>query len=185
KDKNRPFQLLSGQMASEYFPVSFSQLGAKIISDHFDDLEKQIAGVRVKSFPLNHPGGCNGYIFEKDGRKIVYATDNEIETEATDTLRKIPQALIESARGADLLIADAQYDDAEYAKKKGWGHSSCLSVTDWAIRAGAKNLAIFHHDPEITDKDVDVKIQSCIQRTARLGGKLAVFAAREGMELKF
>ena len=86
---------------------------------------------------------------------------------------------------ADLLIADAQYDDAEYAKKKGWGHSSCFSVTDWAIRANVKNLAIFHHDPEITDKNVDAKIQTCTQRAAREGGKLTVFAAREGVELKF
>jgi hypothetical protein len=48
-----------------------------------------------------------------------------------------------------------------------------------------KNLAIFHHDPEIADKNVDLKIQTCAQRAARLGGRLAVFAAREGVELKF
>jgi phosphoribosyl 1,2-cyclic phosphodiesterase len=194
ENENRPCDLLSGQMNSEYFPVSFSELGAKIIPDHFVNSEKEIGGVRVKSFPLNHPGGCNGFIFEKDGRKIVYATDNEIEIqpgekfpdlENESPLRKIPEALIKAARGADLLIADAQYDDAEYSKKKGWGHSSCFSVTDWAIQANAKNLAVFHHDPEITDKNLDAKIQTCAQRAARLGGKLTVFAAREGVELKF
>jgi len=185
ENENRPYRFLSGQMGSENFPVSFSELGAKIIPDHFVNSEKQIGGVTVKCFPLNHPGGCNGFIFEKNGRKIVYATDNEIETEPVENLRKIPEALIKAANGADLLIADAQYDDAEYAKKKGWGHSSCFSVTDWAIQAQVKNLAIFHHDPEIADKNVDAKIQSCVQRAARLGGKLTVFAAREGVELKF
>jgi phosphoribosyl 1,2-cyclic phosphodiesterase len=192
--ENRPHRLLSGQMGSEHFPVSFSELGAKIIPDNFVNSEKQIGGVTVKSFPLNHHGGCNGFVFEKDGRKIVYATDNEIEAQPGETfpdlennslLRKIPEALVNAAMDADLLIADAQYDEAEYAKKKGWGHSSCFSVTDWAIRSNVKNLAIFHHDPEITDKNVDAKIQTCAQRAARLGGRLAVFAAREGVELKF
>jgi phosphoribosyl 1,2-cyclic phosphodiesterase len=194
ENENHPHRLLSGQMNSEYFPVSFSELGAKIIPDNFVNSEKQIGGVTVKSFPLNHHGGCNGFVFEKDGRKIVYATDNEIEAQPGETfpdlennslLRKIPEALVNAAMDADLLIADAQYDDAEYAKKKGWGHSSCFSVTDWAIRSNVKNLTIFHHDPEITDKNVDLKIQTCAQRAARLGGRLAVFAAREGVELKF
>ncbi|HEY1663789.1 MAG TPA: MBL fold metallo-hydrolase [Verrucomicrobiae bacterium] len=194
RGENRPYELLSGQMSSEYFPVSFSQLGAKIIPDHFNDSKSTIGGVNVSSFPLNHPGGCNGYLFEKDGRKIVYATDNEIVPQAGETfpdldnqapLRTIPRALIDVARGADLLIADAQYDDREYAIKKGWGHSSSFSVTDWAIQAEVKNLAIFHHDPEIADREVDLKIQNCVQRAARLGGHLCIFAAREGVELKF
>lgn len=194
RDENRPYQLLSGQMSSEYFPVSFSQLGAKIIPDNFEDSKITIGGVRVSSFPLNHPGGCNGYLFEKDGRKIVYATDNEIVPQSGDIfpdpenkgpMRKIPGALVAVAHGADLLIADAQYDDREYAAKKGWGHSSSFSVTDWAVQSGVKNLAIFHHDPEITDKDIDLKIQNCQQRAARLGGQLGIFAAREGVELKF
>jgi phosphoribosyl 1,2-cyclic phosphodiesterase len=194
KDENRPYQLLSGQMSSEYFPVSFSRLGAKIIPDHFDNSRATIDGVSVSRFPLNHPGGCHGYLFEKGGRKIVYATDNEIVPQADDIfpdlddkgpLRQVPKALIEVAQGADLLIADAQYDDREYASKKGWGHSSSFSVTDWAVQAGVKNLAIFHHDPEITDKDVDLKIQNCIQRASRLKGQLSIFAARESVELKF
>jgi phosphoribosyl 1,2-cyclic phosphodiesterase len=192
--QNRPFRLLSGQMSSEYFPISFQELGAEIILDYFVHSAIEVGGVRVRHFPLQHPGGCIGYIFEKNGRKIVYATDNEIEIHPDDKfpdlenkspLRKIPEAFIEAVRGADLLIADAQYDDAEYAKKKGWGHSNCFTVTDWAIRANVKNLAIFHHDPEITDKNVDAKIQTCAQRAARLGGRLSVFAAREGVELKF
>lgn len=193
-DVNRPFRLLSGQMNSEHFPVSFGELGANILPDHFENSRKQIGGVNVKTFPLNHPGGCVGYVFEKGGRKIIYATDNELpiqpgeifpDRQDTGPLRKIPEALTDIAHGADLLITDAQYDDPEYARKKGWGHASCFSVTDWAIQAKVKQLALFHHDPEITDQEVDAKIQTCVRRAARLGGKLTIFAAREGVELKF
>jgi phosphoribosyl 1,2-cyclic phosphodiesterase len=188
------YQLLSGQMSSEYFPVSFRDLGANIIADELPDGEKVINGVTVRHFPLNHPGGCVGYIFEKDGKKIVYATDNEIVLQPGDKfpdltndgpLRSAPADLLKAVEGADLLIADAQYDDEEYATKIGWGHSTCLSVTDLAIQANVKNLALFHHDPECQDTQIDGKIEACCERVARHQAQLAVFAAREGMELKF
>ena len=168
-------------MTSEYFPVTFRDLGAQIVSDSFLDRAKKIGEVTVRSFPLNHPGGCCGYIVEAEDCKIVYATDNELtvpagqefpgrETEAP--LRSPPAELLEAARGADLLITDAQYDEAQYAAKRGWGHSSCFSVTDWAIASNAAALALFHHDPESSDTEVDVRVNQCAQRAARHGLRL-------------
>ena len=193
-DENSPYQLLSGQMSSDYFPVSFKDLGASIVDDHLDGGQKKIDGVLVRSFPLNHPGGCVGYCFEKDGRKIVYATDAELEIEPGDTfpdpenkgpLRRFAKGLVQVAQGADLLIFDAQYDDKEYAAKKKWGHSSCYSATDFAIQAKVKCVALFHHDPESTDAAIDGKVESCRQRAAAHGAKLAICAAREGVEFKY
>lgn len=193
-DVNSPYQLLSGQMSSDYFPVSFKDLGAKIIDDHLDHEQKQIDGVLVRSFQLNHPGGCLGYCFEKEGRKIVYATDNELQVHSGDVfpdpdnsgpLRKAPAALVELAQGADLVILDSQYDDKEYATKRNWGHSSYYSATDFAIQAKAKSLALFHHDPENTDRQVDEKVELCRNRAANHGANLIIMAAREGVELKF
>jgi phosphoribosyl 1,2-cyclic phosphodiesterase len=181
-------------MSSDYFPVSFRDLGASVIPDFLENGRKEVGGVTVRSLPLNHPGGCHGYIFEKNGCKIVYATDNELEIQPGEAfpdfnnegqLRQMPEALIEAIRGADLLIADAQYDEKEYSTKRGWGHSCCYSVTDLGIRAEVKNLALFHHDPESTDEAIDVKIQTCMRRAEKFGGKLTIFAAREGVEMKF
>jgi phosphoribosyl 1,2-cyclic phosphodiesterase len=191
---NRACGVLSGQMNEEFFPVSFKELGARIVADHLHDGRRMIGGVEVSSFPLNHPGGCFGYSFVKDGRKIVYATDNELEIQPgelfpdlknTGPLRHMPKALLQAVEGADLLILDAQYDEQEYVTKKKWGHSSCFSATDLAIQAGVKNLALFHHDPECTDRAVDDKVESCRQRAARFGSPLSIRAAREGVELKF
>lgn len=188
------WRLLSGQMSADYFPVSFQDLGSNIVSDHLDNGQKTIGGVRVQSFPLNHPGGACGYCLQKGARKIVYATDNEFEpgprdvfpdADNTGPLRGAPAAMLEIARGADILIIDSQYNDQEYAAKRGWGHSSCFSVTDFAIHAQARTLALFHHDPECTDQQVDENVHACRQRAARLGGKLTICAAREGVEFKF
>jgi phosphoribosyl 1,2-cyclic phosphodiesterase len=175
-------RLLSGQMSSDYFPVSFGELGARIVADDLAGGEKTIAGVRVRSFPLNHPGGCSGYIFEKDGVKIVYATDNELLS--TPACEKAAP-LIEAARDATLLITDAQYDDAQYEHHRGWGHSSCSAATDLALQADVQRLALFHHDPESSDRELDARVAACSKRATLQGSSLIIFAAREGVELKF
>ncbi len=191
---NLTYRLLSGQMSSNYFPVSFKELGTSVVADHLNDGEKDIGGVRVRSFPLNHTGECLGYSFEKAGRKIVYATDNELEIQPGDIfpdlhdtgpMRPAPKDLIAACLDADLLITDAQYDEREYATRRKWGHSCCFSVTDLAIQAKVKHLVLFHHDPESTDKAIDEMVHSCRKRAARLGAKLTISAAREGVEFKF
>jgi phosphoribosyl 1,2-cyclic phosphodiesterase len=193
KDHN-PYHLLSGQMSSAYFPVSLRDVGSRVVADYLDDGNKDIHGVLVRAFALNHPGGCLGYCLSKDGTKIVYATDHELEIQPGDVfpdlddsgpLRQMPEELVEVAREADLLIMDSQYDDKGYAARKSWGHSSCFSATDLAIRANVKHLALFHHDPEDTDRDVDQKVLACQQRATRHGSRMAISAAREGVELKF
>ncbi len=187
---DRFYQLLSGQMKSDYFPIGFGALRAEIIADHLDEGRKEIGDILVESLPLNHPGGCLGYAFSQHNKKIVYATDNEIDAEPDrpeagrpPKLRTVKPALIEFIRGADLLIADGQYTDAEYASKKGWGHTSCLTAVDLAVQSNVKQLAIFHHDPTHADSMVDDIIESCRARVKNLGSALIVFAAREGMEL--
>ena len=187
-------KLLCGQAGSEYFPGSFRSVGNEIAFDYLRGDDSEINGVHVRHVRLNHPGGCTGFIFEKDGKKIVYAPDNELEIAADEKfpdpmnegeLRRAPPALLAAVSEADLLILDGQYDDQQYAGKKGWGHSSCFSAVDLSIRAKAKNLAIFHHDPESNDPDIDAKIQSCYSRAEKHKSDLTIFAAREGVELKF
>jgi phosphoribosyl 1,2-cyclic phosphodiesterase len=185
KGDERFYKLVSGQMQSDYFPVDFHSLRAEIIADHLDQGRKLIEGVEVDTIELNHPGGCLGYRFDGEGRRIVYASDNELAAEPVpgDGIRDIPEDLITFARDADLLIADAQYMDAEYAGRKGWGHSSCLAAVDWAVRARVKRLALFHHDPNRPDRQVEVMVEACQARVKQLGSALQVLAAAEGEKL--
>jgi phosphoribosyl 1,2-cyclic phosphodiesterase len=193
-DDDTPYRLLSGQMSPTFFPVSSHDVAATIVADHLHQGKKLVDGVLVRAFPLNHPGGCIGYCFSKNSRKIVYATDNELEIQNGDLfpdlndtgpLRQAPEQLVAVARDADLLIIDAQYDEKGYSNRQKWGHSSCFSVTDLALRAKVRNLALFHHDPEDTDRAIDEKVLACRRRAARLGGHLVICAAREGVEMKF
>ena len=127
-------------------------------------------GAHVTARWLHHPQGCLGFRFETSAGIVVYATDNEPGNP------KLDESLLELAAGADIFINDAQFTPEQLATtRKGWGHSSWLEGVKIAKEAGVKNLVLFHHDPDSTDKAVDV-----ILRDAR--GKFAnVWAAAEGM----
>ena len=193
KGDRKMYDLLSGQMESAYFPVDFADLGGTIISKDFEKDVAQIDGVKVRIFRQFHPGGSLGFSFEHRGRKVVYATDNEIDQtllnkddadKKPDLLRKPPEDLLAFVKDADLLIADGQYTDEEYPKKVGWGHPRATTVVDLAIQAGVRQLALYHHDPMHSDREVDALIDLCNARAERHKAQLVVFGAREGLELK-
>jgi phosphoribosyl 1,2-cyclic phosphodiesterase len=193
KGDQRIFQLLSGQMRSDYFPVDFSELSATIRAEVMEDGQADIHGVKVRALAQMHPGGSWAFSFETQGRKVVYATDHELDLLLADpeaalrdphAPRVLPQELVDFVRGADLLIADGQYTEGEYRSKIGWGHPRATTTVDLAIAAGVKQLAITHHDPMQTDADVERKIYACRARAAMRAPELVVFAAREGVELK-
>ena len=51
------------------------------------------------------------------------------------------------------------------------------------MRAGAKRLALFHHDPDHTDEKIAAMVERAQGEVAQSGGKLIVTAAREGDEI--
>jgi ribonuclease BN (tRNA processing enzyme) len=189
---DRNYRLLSGQMQDSYFPVGFSDLGAKVVPRRFEGRAVQIDGVRVTHFDQRHPGGSLGFRFDAGGRSVVYATDAELDAmlstvgggRAPSAARRLPGAYVDAARRADLLIGDSQYFDDEYDQKVGWGHPRATTLVDFAAQAGVRQLALYHHDPMHSDRDVDSKVLQCAERARLLGGAVEVFGAREGVELK-
>lgn len=143
-------QTIEGQMANPYFPVNMSVMSAV---RHFYDLDEapiHINRAVVSSAPLNHPQGCVGYRVEADGAVLVLATDTEPGSPFHD------RSVRELARGADVLVYDAQYTPEELAgPKKGWGHSSWLEGVRIARECGVKRLVLFHHDPDSDDDHLD------------------------------
>ena len=114
-----------------------------------------------------HPGGVYIYRIEWRGLSLVYATDIEGYVGGD-------QRLAAFAQGADLLIHDAQYSQADYALRQGFGHSTPQMACDLANAAGVKRLALFHHDPGYDDESIHD-----LEEQAQAGFK-ASFAAREG-----
>lgn len=191
---DRVQKLLHGQMKSDHFPVDFGDLGSFMVARHFDHQRRSSFGqVKVTCFEQHHPGTSYAYAFEIEGKKIVYATDNEIDQtlrnrdETLDDLnvpRRAADDFVAFLADADLVIADGQYTDEEYPQKVGWGHARANTVVDVALQAGVKSCAIFHHDPLHNDSRVSEIVKQGRRRAESRGEELSLFGAREGLELK-
>jgi ribonuclease BN (tRNA processing enzyme) len=118
---------------------------------------------------LKHPGYCLGYRLTCHDRTVCYVTDNELYLRSDSRYDQTFVArLVNFVRGADLLITDTTYRDHEYPTKVDWGHSCVSEVADLAARAKVKRLYLFHHDPDQTDDDIDLK--PGLQRGVRCPG---------------
>ena len=71
----------------------------------------------------------------------------------------------------------------EYQDKVGWGHSSIPVILDLAHQAQVKQLAIFHHDPQHSDKFLDKLWMENRSKYRSNNNKMDIFWAREGMTI--
>ena len=137
------------------------------------DTLRPAEGIALRTAPLNHPDGATGYRVEYRGRSVCYLTDTEHVPGAPD------RNILELITGADLVIYDSMYTDAEYAKSYvGWGHSTWQEAIRLAKLARVRKLVLFHHDPEHDDAKLDAIGR---EAEAQLPGTLL---AREGMVLE-
>lgn len=167
-------QVMEEQMAAPYFPVDMSEMKAR--RDYYDIEEGRVElddHLTVETMWLNHPQGCMGFRLESGGKSLVYATDNEPGDPLFDkNLRRL-------AAGADLLIYDAQYLPEEYAaRKRGWGHSHWREAVNVVMESGARELVLFHHDPDHDDACLDAVVAKARSYYP------CVRAAAEGMEIE-
>lgn len=185
---------LANQMEYTYFPITLEQMNANIEFEEIrDETTFTLDGVEVTPHRLNHTTACLGYRIEADGKTIVYASDTEPHSvrhvqsggaEACPELEHAAdRALAEFVEGADLLVMDAQYTDAEYAEKKGWGHSTTSYATDVAVLGHVARMALFHHDPTHEDEQVDRIVEAARQRAATYRSDVEIFGAAEGMTI--
>jgi len=185
---------LSIQMESPYFPITMQEMPGNIEFVELKEMDFMVGQVRVQAAFMNHPGICAGYRLTTSAGDIVYFPDNELRSRlrrntptrgpgATDFARKQDAKLEEFIRGADIVISDAQYDAAEYAKHAGWGHSCVDDVVDLGLSAGIKRLFLFHHDPDHTDAQIAQMLAGARKQVAEAKSAMTVEAAREGLEI--
>ncbi|MBI4637478.1 MAG: cyclic nucleotide-binding domain-containing protein [Candidatus Rokubacteria bacterium] len=181
---------LSGQMQHTYFPVQLGELRAEIEFAEVSEEQFSVGHYRVTTQFLNHTAPTIGYRLEVGALRVVYATDHE-PFWWTPSRPNAPNRFehpgderhLDFVAGADLLIHDAQYADREYPAKRGWGHSTIEYVTDLAIRAGVRRLALYHHEPVHPDAWIRQQTERARRRAQIQGSSIEIFAAAEGLEL--
>jgi diguanylate cyclase (GGDEF)-like protein len=178
-------EAMAGQMEYSYFPVKLRDLRSRI---HFTELEEgffRVSDVLVETQYLNHTAPTIAYRITGGGTTIAYVTDHEPFWKLQDGILHHPgdQRHVAFMRGADLVIHDAQYTEDEYRQRVGWGHSTIEYAVDVAMEAGARRVALFHHDPTHDDATMAQLEAGARERALAAGSPIEVFAAREGMEL--
>lgn len=144
-------EIVEGFMRQPYFPVGPDMFAARVDWRDFrpGEVLEPLAGVRVCTVPLTHPGGAVGYRVEWGGRSVAVATDVEHQPGTLD------EGVLELMRGADLALYDAAYADAEMAAFRGWGHSSWQHGVRLAQAAGVARLGLIHHAEWREDDAID------------------------------
>ena len=169
-------QTLQNQLNPHYSPLyGLENLAAGVTIDTIaPGSSLPVDGFEVTTASLPHGGMyVLGFRIQADGKTVAFLSDVEYAGgEPT------PEALTLAA-DADLLIHDAMYSDFEYQTRSGWGHSPVSAAVKVAERSGSKRLALFHHNPDAVDQEIDA-----LAEEARSQASMEVFAAREGPEIK-
>ncbi len=184
RDSGDILDALRAQMQPPRFPVTMDAVRATIEVRTLSPGEVlRLGPFSLRGAELSHPDGMLGVRVSAGGRSVVYATDHEHGVaEGARRDGGLDRRLLSLAEGADLLVHDAQYTDAEYRgaggpPRRGWGHSTWTEATAAAHAAGVERLALFHHDPARTDDQLAV-IESAARQQHR-----GTMAAREGLQL--
>ena len=165
------------------FPVPFSHLGARIEFVRLAPGQThELPAVTVKPQLQHHSGDSYGFRFEARGKSLVYTTDSEHKLDDQRSRARV----VDFFREADLVVFDAMYSLAEAVSVKAdWGHSSNVVGVELCQAAGARKLALFHHEPA----NDDAAIERILRETRRLeeltrdGHRLEVLAAYDGLEI--
>ena len=198
EDKEKLAYAISQQMKAPYFPVEVETWLADIHYHAPGATPFQIGSAQVQSFSVHHPGTTMGYRLDVNGKRIVYAPDNELsfirqsiddrKDEFDEEEKELLEAMKEEERcksiafmrDVDVLIHDAQYTEADYQRKRGWGHSCYTDTVQSAIDAGARSLYLFSHDPNNDDDTLGVVENSAQKIASEQSPDMHCFCAREG-----
>jgi phosphoribosyl 1,2-cyclic phosphodiesterase len=168
-------------MSPPLFPIRLADIPSQVTFHDAPEEPVAIGDLTIRSALVTHQGPTVGYRIEGDGRSVVYLPDHEpslgvnLVDQPADWLSGY-----HLARGADVLLHDAQYGDEEYDRHRGWGHSAIGHVVEFARKAEVERLVLFHHDPYHTDTDLEVLVA---QARTVWGSPDGVCSAWEGMTI--
>lgn len=167
---------LTRYLSPPLFPIRLRDLRAEFEFHDAPQGQFTIGPFTVQADEVIHPGATLGFRVSENGHALAYLSDHEPALAADGNRGPAWISGMGIARGADILIHDAQYTQAEREERLGWGHSSVPEAIEFAHTADVGQLVMFHHDPTRTDHQMDL----LVAEAEGLADGLSVTAAREG-----
>ncbi|MEA1903955.1 MAG: MBL fold metallo-hydrolase [Actinomycetota bacterium] len=170
---------LSRYLSPPLFPIRVRELPNVVFHD-VPPGEFSIDTLAITADLITHPGSTLGYRFAEDGSVLAYMPDHE---PALGNPRFPGVSDWTSgyslAKGADVLIHDAQYTEEEYSTRVGWGHTTFSQLGKYATMTEVSRLVTFHHDPAHSDDFLD---EAHVALMSRADG-YEVIAGKVGLEM--
>ena len=170
-------EAFEGFIRPPYFPIKWSDLRGDYRFHEVGSTDLVVGDAKVTVRDVPHVGRTNGYRVELGGATVAYVSDHQMPQDGSFV---IPDGVLALADGVDLLIHDAQYTTEEFAQKSHWGHCTIDFAIHVALTAGAKRLALFHHDPSHDDDTVD-RLLTEARASLPAGSSLEIIAAAENL----
>jgi ribonuclease BN (tRNA processing enzyme) len=146
---------VSRYLSPPLFPIGLSEAPAEAVFEDVPRKPWRVGSALIEAQAVEHRGPTLGFRIEEEGRVFAYVPDHE--PYLTAGLDDQPEWISgwALAAGADLLFHDSQYTEDEYVGRMGWGHSSVIHAATFARAAGVRQLAMFHHDPMRSDRELE------------------------------
>lgn len=170
------------QMSRSYSVLKFHQLPSIITIKKLKFTEPQpvdINGFNVQGMVVNHPHGGLAYKITCDERTVVIITNNELFAPIEHCYHNFDEWAL-FCRGADLLIHDARFMNAEMVNKIGLGHSCVNDAIELATAAEVGMLGLTCHDPDATDETLEFMTSKLFEQRP----PFSFFFAKEGREMQ-
>ena len=167
-------------MAPPHFPVPARDISAQItfVPCHAPSLD--LGALHIETISLNHPNQGLGFRITEKGKSFVFLTDNELAVSYPEGSSY--QEFVDFCAGADLLIHDGEYSEAEYALTSSWGHSRYRDAVQLAVDADVSRLGLFHHNQDRTDDAIDAIVGECRAVLQTREKDIDCFAVAQDME---
>ncbi|HEY4235804.1 MAG TPA: MBL fold metallo-hydrolase [Gaiellaceae bacterium] len=172
---------VSRYLSPPLFPIGLSEAPAEAV---FEDAPREpwrVGSAIIEGQTVEHRGPTLGYRIEEEGRVLAYLPDHEPYLTAALDDKPAWISGWALAAGADLLLHDSQYTEEEYMQRLGWGHSSVAHAAAFSRVAGARRLAMFHHDPMRSDRELEALYDEVAEAVQNVQEPPLI--AREGLEI--
>ena len=163
-----------------HFPVPIGTLGESWSVSGIEPGTRELEGLSVRAEEIPHKGSRTFGDRVSDGTSSLACLPDHKPLAlgpGQDVLGEHHLAAMALAAGVDLLVHDSQHTAAELHALAFLGHSAVEHVVGLGAAAGAKTVALFHHDPHRTAAQIDEIVAHLHHPDVQ------VAAAHEGMVL--
>lgn len=158
-----PMGLLERAMSPPHFPIGPDSLQGRWQFSRLEPGCQRIGGYDVLVREIPHKGGRTyGFRISDGTGSLAYLSDHDPVALGPGPAGLGPyhDAALTLASGVDLLVHDAQHTAAEFPGRPPFGHSAAEYAVALAVAAGARAVALYHHDPGRTDPEIDALVAS-------------------------